>query len=46
MKKTVKVYLLVGLVWSVLAVAFPVIYMIDVGVMSVKWVGRFFSSNG
>jgi hypothetical protein len=45
MKKMIGDYALVGVVWTFLAIAFPVIYMIDVGVGVVKRAGRFFSSN-
>ncbi len=47
MKKTLLTcgeYALVALVTAILGVMFFLAYPIDVGIKTVKWIGRFFSS--
>ncbi len=39
-------FVLVVGVTTLLAIVLPMLYVINVGVVTTKWVGRFFSNNG
>ncbi len=39
-------FVLVAGVTAILAIVLPMLYVINAGVVTTKWVGRFFSNNG